>query len=156
MPVIRVTAAHAALMRAVATFRACLSKNGVKLPAGAPRALSLRGVDTKSASYRRALATCRPVLIAALRSTAKSPPSSASSPAPRTAPTASSIKVPAFITATMRSFTRCMRTHGVPAFPDPKGASFDLSGTNLDTHAPAYRSAEAKCNHILQALDQTH
>lgn len=66
---------------------------------------------------------------------------------------APSVKVPASVTAIMTRFTTCMRTHGINGFPEPKGASFDLPGTNIDSHTPAYKSAEAKCNAILQALD---
>jgi len=46
-----------------------------------------------------------------------------------------------------------MRTNGVAGFPEPQGASFNLSGTHLDPHSPQYKTAEARCNSILQALD---
>jgi hypothetical protein len=46
-----------------------------------------------------------------------------------------------------------MRGHGIAGFPEPTGASFDLTGTGLDTHSASYKAAETACNHILQALD---
>lgn len=149
------TGASAALNRALASFAACLSSHGVKLPAHTGSAPSLKGVDTSTASYRRARAACIPVVAAALKVAAKLPRALAA-PATRPAPAAAStVKVPASVTAIMTRFTTCMRAHGVPGFPQPTGASFDMSGTHMDTHSASYKSAEAQCTSILQALDQT-
>jgi hypothetical protein len=46
------------------------------------------------------------------------------------------------------NFTRCMRAHGVPKFPDPTvagngGMGYNLSG--VDTHSPQYQSANHAC-----------
>jgi hypothetical protein len=46
------------------------------------------------------------------------------------------------------NFARCMRTHGVPNFPDPSaagnsGMGFNMSG--VDTHSPQYQSAQQAC-----------
>jgi hypothetical protein len=50
-------------------------------------------------------------------------------------------------------FTACMRSHGVPGFPDP-----DAHGTitvtvsrSLDPSSPVFRRAEAECQHLLPA-----
>jgi hypothetical protein len=59
----------------------------------------------------------------------------------------------ASVTAGMERFTGCMRSNGVPGFPEPTGASFNLSGTHLDPHSPQYKTAEARCGPILQAVD---
>jgi hypothetical protein len=44
-------------------------------------------------------------------------------------------------------FSRCMRAHGVPDFPDPStsngGIGYNLSG--VDTHSPQFQSAEQAC-----------
>jgi hypothetical protein len=44
-------------------------------------------------------------------------------------------------------FSRCMRAHGVPDFPDPStsngGIGYNLSG--VDTNAPQYQSAQETC-----------
>lgn len=164
------TAASAALRHAFQSFATCLSINGVKLRAGtgsgSSSAFSLEGVDTKSPAYRRALKACIPLVDAALKAATKARPAPASSsgaPAPPGHPAAGSTAaapprlppgaVPASVTATMKRFTACMRTHGISAFPEPAGASFDLTGTHLDTHTPQYKTAEAHCTTILQALD---
>jgi hypothetical protein len=145
----------------------------VKLPAaggsrGAP-AFSLKGVNTKSASYHRALAACAPVVNAALEAITKAQAGSAprsgggsaaggssgggSSPGARGSAGIPSVKIPASVTAGMKRFTACMRANGVAGFPEPRGASFYLSGTNLNPHSPQYKAAEARCNPILQAVD---
>jgi hypothetical protein len=45
------------------------------------------------------------------------------------------------------NFSRCMRAHGVPNFPDPStsngGMGYNLSG--VDTHSPQYQSAQQTC-----------
>ena len=48
-------------------------------------------------------------------------------------------------------FARCMRSHGVPNFPDPTvdddGMDFgDLSQSNVSPRAPVYRAAEGACH----------
>jgi hypothetical protein len=159
--------------RALASFETCLALHGVKLPSAgggqAGSALSLKGVDTKSPAYRRALAACIPVIDAALKGAAKSRPGSASqsgggsvaggssgaggSPGGSGSARLPAVKVPASVTAGFERFTACMRSHGVSGFPEPTGASFDLSGTHLNTHSPRYKAAEAKCDPILQAVD---
>jgi len=60
--------------------------------------------------------------------------------------------VPAAVTAVMDRFTACMRTNGVAGFPEPRGASFDLTGTNVDASSPQYKEAQTKCNPILNAM----
>ncbi len=48
------------------------------------------------------------------------------------------------------AFSDCMRSNGVPNFPDPKpggGFQFPVSGGNLAS--PAFRSAQAKCRKVL-------
>jgi hypothetical protein len=144
-------ASNRAFKQALVKFTACLASNGVKLPAHTGSEPSLNGVNTSTASYRRARAACMPVLTAALKAAAKSSPAPAK-PAP---PAALTVKVPASVTAILTRFTTCMRAHGVGAFPQPKGATFDMSGTHVDTHSASYKSAEAHCNSILRALDQT-
>jgi hypothetical protein len=46
-----------------------------------------------------------------------------------------------------------MRSSGVPGFPEPRGASFNLSATHLNPGSPQYKAAEAHCESILQAVD---
>jgi hypothetical protein len=55
------------------------------------------------------------------------------------------------------SFSECMRTHGVPNFPDPVqnangGAGLEIRGdpgTGLDPRSPAFQSAQQACKKLL-------
>lgn len=150
--------AATALRHAFASFATCLSAHGVKLPpgTGTASALTLKGVDTKTVTYRRAQSACIPAVTAALKAATGKHPSPRSptpgAPAKPGSPLAS-IKVPASATAILDRFTACMRSHGIPTFPEPTGASFDLAHTNIDSHSPGYKAAETACNQILRALD---
>jgi hypothetical protein len=51
------------------------------------------------------------------------------------------------------SFSRCMRAHGVPNFPDPNSTgNYDLHG--IDPHSPVVKSAALTCLHVLSPHDQ--
>jgi len=156
--------------QALSSFAACMSQHGVKLPAGgsgATTGLSLKGVDTKRPAYRRALAACIPVIDAALKAATKARPGSSSgggSAAGRPPGAGGSsgesgsarvpaVKIPASVTTGFERFTACMRSNGVAGFPEPEGASFNMSGTHLNPHSAQYKAAEARCDPILQAVD---
>jgi hypothetical protein len=49
------------------------------------------------------------------------------------------------------NYSKCMRTHGVPNYPDPKvtGNSVDLGGSGIDPQSPAFQSARQSCQHLL-------
>jgi hypothetical protein len=146
------------LRQAGAKFAACMRENGVNYPApGTSAALGAKGLNTTSSAYKKALAKCRSVLSNALRATARAGGTGAAGSVgqAKAPPAALTVKVPASVTAILTRFTTCMRTHGVGAFPQPKGATFDMTGTHIDTHSATYKSAETHCNLILRALDQT-
>jgi len=51
-------------------------------------------------------------------------------------------------------FSRCMRSHGVPNFPDPPSASgggfgFAFGGSGIDPGAPLFREAQRSCISVL-------
>lgn len=51
-------------------------------------------------------------------------------------------------------FSRCMRSHGVPNFPDPPspsggGFGFSFGGSGIDPAAPLFRRAQRSCFSIL-------
>jgi hypothetical protein len=55
---------------------------------------------------------------------------------------------------TQLRFSRCMRSHGVPGFPDPPSASgggfgFAFGGSGIDPGAPLFREAQRACISIL-------
>lgn len=48
------------------------------------------------------------------------------------------------------SYTRCMRSHGVPGFPDPTSQGTFIP-TGIDPHSPQFQSADSTCHHLLPA-----
>jgi hypothetical protein len=49
------------------------------------------------------------------------------------------------------NYASCMRSHGVPNYPDPKarGHSVELGGSGIDPQSPAFQSARQSCQHLL-------
>jgi hypothetical protein len=49
------------------------------------------------------------------------------------------------------AYSRCMRSHGVPNFPDPQhnASGTGIATTGIDTSSPQYHSADATCRHLL-------
>ena len=47
--------------------------------------------------------------------------------------------------------SECMRSHGVPNFPDPSGAGggFNLNGSGINPLSPAFESAQQRCFKLL-------
>ncbi|HTW11165.1 MAG TPA: hypothetical protein VME01_00360 [Solirubrobacteraceae bacterium] len=45
------------------------------------------------------------------------------------------------------AFSKCMRTHGVPNFPDPSGSGggIQIGGTGVNPSSPSFRAAQATC-----------
>jgi hypothetical protein len=161
-PAARPPIATPALKGALTKFATCMRANGVNFPlpntSGRGPIFSAKGVDIRSAKYKAASTKCRGVLLNAFRvqrgaskapGTAGSPGSTSqakTSPAPKL-----KIKVPPKITHAFEHFTTCMREHGITNFPEPEGASFNMSHTHVDTHSAQYKAAEKKCNPILNA-----
>jgi hypothetical protein len=48
------------------------------------------------------------------------------------------------------AYTRCMRSHGVPGFPDPTSQGTFIP-TGIDPHSPQFQSAMRTCHHLLPA-----
>lgn len=55
--------------------------------------------------------------------------------------------------ASALAYSRCMRSHGVSNFPDPKqvGGSIQISGSapGINPQSPLFRSAQHSCRHLL-------
>ena len=49
------------------------------------------------------------------------------------------------------AFANCMRSHGVPNFPDPNasGPNVQLLGSSSEINSPAFQSAQTSCTHLL-------
>lgn len=46
-------------------------------------------------------------------------------------------------------FSACMRSHGVPDFPDPGSANFKIALAPSAARSPAFHSALSACQHLL-------
>ena len=65
------------------------------------------------------------------------------------------------VSAPLVKYSACVRSHGVPRFPDPSTTqgpnSFGIDGynfnlpSNLNPQSPAYKTARAICGHLLSA-----
>jgi hypothetical protein len=60
------------------------------------------------------------------------------------------------------AMSKCMRSHGVPNFPDPKfhtgpggGFGIQLSGAGFDPSSPAFQAAQKACGSIFGGLKAT-
>jgi hypothetical protein len=70
--------------------------------------------------------------------------SSSSGPSPTSAPVNGAL-----------AFSRCMRSHGVPSWPDPdSGGSFPVSAKHIATSNPGFPSAQAACGRLLPSAGQ--
>lgn len=146
-----------AFRQALAGFATCLRRNGVNLPSGPGGTFSLKGVNTKSSAYKKAVVACRSVLTAALRASAKTGKhegqgrTGATTTPTRTLPHRPVVKLPPKLAQGFKHFTACMRENGITSFPEPEGESFNISHLHLDTKSAQYKAAEKKCEPSLQA-----
>ena len=112
----------------VVAFAACMRSHGVpSFPDPGPSGLDLSGIDTRSPAFQSAHDACAPL---------QSPGAAPGSPA------SEGQQLAALANA------RCMRSHGVPNFPDPqflRGGGNTVSLTGLNTEAPAFKRAQAAC-----------
>jgi hypothetical protein len=47
-------------------------------------------------------------------------------------------------------YADCMRSHGVPNFPDPSGGGgINIAGTGINPAAPSFKAAQASCTKLL-------
>ncbi len=49
------------------------------------------------------------------------------------------------------AFSECMRSHGVPNFPDPGSGGLNIRGTGINPSSPAFEAAQATCNKLQPA-----
>ena len=161
-PAVKSPVATPAAKQAFTKFATCMRANGVNFPlpntSGKGPIFSAKGVDIRSTKFRAAEVKCRGDLLHAFRAqrgaskvgttgaTSGSTGQTKASPAPKL-----KVKVPPKVTHALQQFTACMREHGVTNYPEPEGASFNLSHTHIDTKSTQYKAAEKKCNPILNA-----
>jgi hypothetical protein len=161
-PVARPPVTTPALKQAFTKFAMCMRENGVKFPlpntSGTGPIFSAKGVKISSAKFKTADVKCRGDLLSALRAhrgAVKAPGTTGATGSSGQAKTSPAIrptvKVAPVVTRALQKFTACMREHGVTNYPEPEGASFNLSHTQIDTKSAQYKTAEKKCNPILNA-----
>jgi hypothetical protein len=46
------------------------------------------------------------------------------------------------------TFAKCMRSHGVPSWPDPSGEGFHITGWEIDPSSPAFKAAQSACSKL--------
>ncbi len=130
-------------------FASCMRSHGVSNfpdPTGGHLALQIRqtpngatvnGVELNSPAFRSAMQACRSDI------------PNAGTPSPVQTAKAKSQAL---------AMSRCMRSHGVPNFPDPKmqtgpygGLAFseDFGGTGIDLNSPAFLAAQNDCGSII-------
>lgn len=99
---------------------------------GLLNAVSAAGINTRSSTYQAALGACK-----------KYGPAGHVSPAQSAADNTKGLE-----------YSRCMRSHGVPNFPDPVngptgGQAINLHGTGIDLSSPAFQAAHSACQKII-------
>ena len=92
-----------------------------------------KGVDAGSVQFKTAHAACRSLL----------------PPTPNPSPQSDQQEQEALL-----AFARCMRSHGVPAFPDPNpsGGTVQRMPPNVDTHSPKFAAAQQQCRKLVPGL----
>jgi hypothetical protein len=106
-----------------------VSSSGIRID-GNGRTLSLNGISVNAPAFLAARAKCEKYI-----------PHVNASPAQTAQQTRKDLQ-----------FARCMRSHGVPNFPDPKVTTgtngngvVDLRGSGLDFQSPAFKAAGQDC-----------
>jgi len=119
-------------------FAHCMRSKGVpnfpdpSATGGLLNAISAAGINTKSPAYQEALQACR-----------QYNPGANLTPAQSAADTAKGVE-----------YAQCMRSHGVPNFPDPivgptGGQAINLRGLGIDQNSPTYQAANQACQSII-------
>jgi hypothetical protein len=128
-------AAYSACMRkhGVPNFPDPDSSGGIKLTFGQTKDGKKTGVDTNSPQYESAQKACR-----SLRPNGGRP-----------SPQAQAKEVQSAL-----AFARCMRSHGVPKFPDPEirpdgGMLQTLGSEDVNTESPQFKNAQQTCQKLV-------
>ena len=99
-----------------------------------PNSTEVNGVAVNGPAFKSAMSSCQKYL-----PNGGKPPSGAPSPARQKA---------------ALEFAACMRSHGVPNFPDPKvtAGGVTISAAGLDPNSPAFKAAQQACGSLTQKL----
>jgi hypothetical protein len=119
-------------------FAQCMRSHGVPtFPDPSPgvgqlNAISAAGINAQSPTYQAAEQACE-----------KYTPAATMTPAQSAAENTKGLE-----------FSQCMRSHGVPNFPDPitgptGGQAINLRGSGIDQNSPTYQAANQACQSII-------
>jgi hypothetical protein len=119
-------------------FAQCMRSHGVPtFPDPSPgegqlNAISAAGINTQSPTYQAAEQACE-----------KYTPAANMTPAQSAAENTKGLE-----------FSQCVRSHGVPNFPDPitgptGGQAINLRGSGIDQNSPTYQAANQACQSII-------
>jgi hypothetical protein len=61
----------------------------------------------------------------------------------------SSSEGPASLQQALLAFAKCMRSNGVPNFPDPSASGGFVVGAGLDRSSPLFKAAQSRCRKLL-------
>jgi hypothetical protein len=132
-----------------AAFSACMRKNGVpnfpdpdskgniRITGGQDRSGRKFGLDPNSAQFKRAQKACRKL----------EPNGGRPSPQQQAREQQQALK-----------YSRCMRSHGVPKFPDPKfqgGGTLLKIGKDVNPNSPRFKAAEKACQKLVPGSPMT-
>jgi hypothetical protein len=125
-------------------YAACMRSHGVPLFPDPDRHGAIgpgKAVDPNSPQFRKAQDACRSLL-----------------PAGRGNTTAGRSQLSPQQQALLLRYARCMRSHGLPNFPDPTGHGLALEPDQVDTRSPLFQAANEACRSLLPKLPrgQTH
>jgi hypothetical protein len=100
--------------------------------AGSAQSMSVNGTPVNAPAFQSAMRTCR----------SKLPNGGRPTPAQAAKAKASALR-----------FSACMRSHGVPNFPDPQfqggGSLMRLGASGIDPSSPSFKSAQTACSSIV-------
>jgi hypothetical protein len=116
-------------------YAACMRSHGVPLFPDPNRHGAIspgKGVDPNSPQFRNAQGACRSLLPAGVGNT-----------------TAGRSQLSPQQQALLLRYAKCMRSHGLPKFPDPTSYGSALEPDQVDTTSPQFQAANKICRSLL-------
>ena len=110
---------------------------------GGPRTAGANDMRSAKTTETRGGQRCRLLIALALSCCAVAIAACGSATKPGTATSQS---------ASLVDFAVCMRSHGVPNFPDPGGGDVTLVPTGVNPSAPAFKTAWSACSNLVPQL----
>jgi hypothetical protein len=119
-------------------YAACMRSHGVPLFPDPDRQGAIspgKAVNPNSPRFRKAQGACRSLLPAGMGNT-----------------TAGRSQLSPQQQALLLRYAKCMRSHGLPNFPDPTSRGLALEPDQVDTRSPRFQAANKICRSLLPKL----